>query len=63
MILGAGQWINGADWGKYALILGMVVWLGVLFQWFSEAVSESESGQYAQNRPFFPLEYELVYFL
>lgn len=49
VILGAGQWINGADWGKYALILGMVVWLGVLFQWFSEAVSESESGQYGHK--------------
>ncbi|MDO8458245.1 MAG: cytochrome c oxidase subunit 3 [Burkholderiaceae bacterium] len=49
VILGAGQWINGADWGKYALMLGMVVWLGVLFQWFSEAVSESESGQYGHK--------------
>ncbi len=49
VILGAGQWINGADWGKYALMLGMVVWLGVLFQWFSEAVSESESGKYGHK--------------
>ncbi|MEO6292687.1 MAG: cytochrome c oxidase subunit 3 [Burkholderiaceae bacterium] len=49
VILGAAQWINGADWGKYSLILGMVVWLGVLFQWFSEAVSESESGQYGHK--------------
>ena len=49
VILGAGQWINGVEWGKYSLILGMVVWLGVLFQWFSEAVSESESGQYGHK--------------
>ena len=49
VILGASQWINGADWGKYSLILGMVVWLGVLFQWFSEAVTESESGQYGHK--------------
>ncbi len=49
VILGGAQWINGADWGKYSLILGMVVWLGVLFQWFSEAVSESESGQYGHK--------------
>ena len=49
VILGAGQWINGADWGKYSLMLGMVVWLGVLFQWFSEAVSESESGKYGHK--------------
>lgn len=49
VILGAGQWVNGVDWGKYSLILGMVVWLGVLFQWFSEAVSESESGKYGHK--------------
>jgi cytochrome c oxidase subunit III len=46
VILGAGQWINGADWGKYSLMAGMVIWLGVLYQWFSQAISESESGQY-----------------
>ena len=25
VILGAGQWINGADWGKYSLLAGMVI--------------------------------------
>jgi cytochrome c oxidase subunit III len=49
VILGAGQWVNGADWGKYSLMVGMVIWLGVLFQWFSQAVSESESGQYGHK--------------
>jgi cytochrome c oxidase subunit III len=49
VILGAGQWINGADWGKYSLMAGMVIWLGVLFQWFSQAVSESEGGQYGHK--------------
>jgi cytochrome c oxidase subunit III len=49
VILGAGQWVNGADWGKYSLMLGMVIWLGVLFQWFSQAVSESEGGQYGHK--------------
>ena len=49
VILGAGQWINGADWGKYSLLAGMVIWLTVLFQWFSEAVSESEGGQYGRK--------------
>lgn len=46
VILGAGQWINGAEWGKYAFAFGLVFFLGVLFQWFSESVRESESGQY-----------------
>jgi cytochrome c oxidase subunit III len=49
VILGAGQWVNGADWGKYSLMAGMVIWLGVLFQWFSEAISESESGKYGHK--------------
>jgi cytochrome c oxidase subunit III len=49
VILGAGQWINGADWGKYSLMAGMVIWLGVLFQWFSEAISESEGGKYGHK--------------
>jgi cytochrome c oxidase subunit III len=49
VILGAGQWVNGADWGKYSLVAGMVIWLGVLFQWFSQAVSESEGGQYGHK--------------
>ena len=25
VILGAGQWVNGADWGKYSLLAGMVI--------------------------------------
>jgi len=49
VILGASQWINGEGWGKYALLLGMVWFLGVLYQWFSDSVSESESGRYGRN--------------
>jgi cytochrome c oxidase subunit 3 len=49
VFFGAGQWINGADWGKWMLALGMVWFLGVLYQWFSEAVSESEGGQYGRK--------------
>ncbi|HEX5736896.1 MAG TPA: cytochrome c oxidase subunit 3 [Hydrogenophaga sp.] len=46
VILGAGQWVNGAGWGAYSLAFGLAFWLVVLFQWFSEAVSESEGGMY-----------------
>ena len=46
VILGASQWINGADWGKYALAFGMVWWLVVLFQWFSQSIGESQKGLY-----------------
>jgi len=46
VILGASQWINGATWGAYLLLLGFLWWAVVLWQWFSEAIRESESGLY-----------------
>ena len=49
VILGAGQWINGAEWGKWSLAFGMVWFLTVLFQWFKESVTESEGGQYGHK--------------
>ncbi len=49
VILGASQWINDVSWGKYSLLLGVVIWLSVLFKWFSATVSESESGQYGHK--------------
>jgi cytochrome c oxidase subunit 3 len=49
VILGAGQWVNGHGWGAYSLLLGMVIWLGTLFQWFRQAISESEGGLYSQR--------------
>jgi len=47
VILGAGQWINGAGWGAYSLLLGMVIWLRTLYVWFSEAIHESQTGLYS----------------
>lgn len=49
VIIGASQWINGASWGAWSLALGMAVWLGTLFQWFRDAVSESEGGNYGHK--------------
>lgn len=49
VILGASQWINGADWGAWSLGLGMLVWLGTLFQWFRESIAESEGGLYGHR--------------
>ena len=46
---GAAQWINGADWGKWLMTVGLVWFLVVLFQWFSDAVRESQSGQYGHR--------------
>jgi cytochrome c oxidase subunit 3 len=49
VILGAGQWVNGAEWGKYSLFFGLAFWLVVLYQWFGDAISESESGLYGHK--------------
>jgi cytochrome c oxidase subunit 3 len=49
VILGAGQWVNGADWGKYSLFFGLAFWLFVLYQWFGDAIAESESGLYGHK--------------
>jgi cytochrome c oxidase subunit 3 len=49
VILGAGQWVNGAEWGMYSLVFGLLWWLGVLYQWFGDAISESEGGQYGRK--------------
>jgi cytochrome c oxidase subunit 3 len=49
VILGAGQWINGHGWGAYSLLLGVVIWVGVMFQWFSTAIAEDRSGLYSHR--------------
>ena len=49
VILGATFWVNDIAWGKYSLLAGMVIWLLILFKWFSAAVSESESGLYGRK--------------
>jgi cytochrome c oxidase subunit 3 len=49
VILGAGQWVNGIAWAPYAFAFGMVWWLVVLQQWFSQAIAESQSGVYGER--------------
>ena len=49
VILGASQWINGHEWGKYSFWFGIAWWLFVLFQWFREAAQESERGLYGRK--------------
>jgi cytochrome c oxidase subunit 3 len=49
VIFGATQWINGAGWGKYFLLAGFLWLFAVLFQWFRDAVRESEGGQYGHK--------------
>jgi len=52
VILGAGQWINGAQWGMYSLIFGLLWWAIVLKQWFGDAIRESEGGLYSERIDF-----------
>ncbi len=49
VILGAGQWVNDVEWGKYSLAFGLLWFVVVLFQWFGDAVGESEAGQYGHK--------------
>jgi cytochrome c oxidase subunit 3 len=49
VILGAGQWINGVDWGKYSVLFGLLFWAFTMQGWFRQAISESESGLYGDR--------------
>jgi cytochrome c oxidase subunit 3 len=49
LIFGAAEWVNGVDWGKYFVVAGLVVWLTVLFRWFSQAIGESEGHLYSER--------------
>lgn len=49
VIFGAGQWINGSGWAAYVLLAGLVIWLAVMYQWFRQAISESEGGLYSDR--------------
>ncbi|HEX7686724.1 MAG TPA: cytochrome c oxidase subunit 3 [Burkholderiaceae bacterium] len=49
VIFGGAQWINDNGWGKWVLLAGLVVWLSTLAQWFSQAIGESEGGQYSDR--------------
>ena len=49
IIFSATQWINGHDWAKYTLLFGFLWLFAILFQWFRDAIGESESGQYGHK--------------
>ena len=49
VIFGASQWVNGADWGKYSLTIGLIWFLVVLFQWFGQSIAEGQSKQYGHK--------------
>ena len=49
VILGAGQWINGAGWGAWSLAFGLIWWLAVLYRWFGDAIAETNAGLYSRK--------------
>jgi cytochrome c oxidase subunit 3 len=49
VIFGAGQWVNGSSWAPYVTLAGLVVWCVVMYQWFSQAIGESEGGLYSDR--------------
>jgi cytochrome c oxidase subunit 3 len=49
IILGAGQWVNGHGWGAYSLLFGLAWWAVVMWQWFGDAIRESETGMYSDR--------------
>jgi cytochrome c oxidase subunit 3 len=49
VILGAAQWVNGHEWGKFSVAFGLAWWAVVIFKWFSQAIHESETGLYGKR--------------
>ena len=49
IIFGAGQWVNGASWGKFFVFGGLAMWAVIMFQWFSQAIGESEGKLYSDR--------------
>lgn len=46
-MLGASAWVNGVTWGAYLNFAGIFLTLVVLYNWFGDAIAESEGGKYS----------------
>lgn len=46
-MFGAAAWVNGVVWGEYLNFAGIFLTLVVLYNWFGDAIAESESGKYS----------------
>jgi cytochrome c oxidase subunit III len=49
IIFSAAEWINGTEWARWTLLVGFLWLFAVLFQWFRDAIGESESGLYGRK--------------
>ena len=48
-MLGASAWVNGLAWGAYLNFAGILLTLVVLYNWFGDAIAESEGGKYSDR--------------
>jgi hypothetical protein len=46
-MIGASAWVNAVSWGSYVNFAGIFLTLVVLYNWFGDAIAESESGKYS----------------
>jgi len=46
-MIGASAWVNGLAWGSYLNFAGIILTLVVLYNWFGDAIAESEGGKYS----------------
>ena len=46
-MIGASAWVNQLSWGSYVNMAGIVLTIIVMYNWFGDAISESESGKYS----------------
>src|SRR5690242_6603509 len=46
MTMGAASWFNGAGWGKFLVLIGLIILFYMLAGWFSTVAHESEGGRY-----------------
>jgi len=46
---GASGWVNGTAWGPGVCVAGILAMLFVLYNWFGDAIGESESGKYNER--------------
>lgn len=49
VMIGASAWVNGAGWGAYVNLIGLIAVLYVLYHWFGDAIKESEGGLYSKR--------------
>ncbi len=48
-MIGAAAWVNGVSWGPVVNIAGILAVIAVLFNWFGDAIRESEGGLYSSR--------------